>query len=250
MPRIEDQASFQPNVANKSNQQGTIVKSAERLRAKPNQPLRERIMEQLREDIVTHRLNAGEQLQESQLATRFEVSRTPIREALQQLEREGIVEYTRNVGAVVKKITISDIGDLFEIAAVLECHAVKLVSERGVSEGEASLLRELHSEMLACAHRKDFIAWEAANRNFHDFFLDNCGNQALRDIVNNLRNKMYMANRDKLPLAIHVDDYMHSHVGIVEAVIAGKIDRAGQLMNEHIHDIKNNLIGRREQSGI
>lgn len=213
-----------------------------------SRPLWQDIFAALKDDICQHRLHPGEKLLESDLAARFRVSRTPIREALHQLVREGFVTYAPNVGATVKKNSPEDFRELFEISSLLEGHAVTAVVRAGISRDAIDYLRGLHSEMKARAKALDFAGWEAANRKFHDFFLSNCGNATLEAITSNLRSKMYMADQDKLPLAIHIGEYMREHAEIIAAALAGDADRAGELMKRHIWSIHENRVKRSRQA--
>lgn len=90
------------------------------------QTLRENVAKVIREKILNKELKPGMRIIEQNLSDELEVSRGPIREALRQLEQEGVVEYTRNVGCSVKEITIKDLYEIYLLRSTYEILAVKL----------------------------------------------------------------------------------------------------------------------------
>ena len=114
---------------------------------KIKKPLRELIFNNLLEDIVHGRINPGEKLLEKELAKQFEVSRTPIREALLQLEAEGYVIHTKNVGAVIKKISSNTVQETYELIAFLEGYAMEVATDK-ITDEDVFLFRE-PSEILS-----------------------------------------------------------------------------------------------------
>lgn len=94
------------------------------------QTLRENVVEAIREKILKRELEPGVRIIEKELSDEFGVSRGPIREALRQLEQEGIIEYTRNVGCSVKKVTIKDLYEIYLLRSTYEVLAVRLCAGR------------------------------------------------------------------------------------------------------------------------
>lgn len=91
------------------------------------QTLRENVVDAIRMKILNSELESGARIVEQDMAAELGVSRGPVREALRQLEEEGLVEYTRNVGCSVKKITLQDIYEIYLLRATYEILAVKLL---------------------------------------------------------------------------------------------------------------------------
>ena len=205
-------------------------------------PLRQTIFESIRDDIVRHRLNAGEKLLEADLARRFSVSRTPIREALHLLERDGLITYVPNSGATVKKNSLESLAELFDIRAILEAHIVETVTKAGITKAEAKYLDSLLEKMKKFAHNQQLPEWEDVNRQLHGFFVGKCGNRELSLLIDDLNRRLFMADRDKVPLAMFIGQYMDVHAKIAEAAVAGSARRAGNLMRQHILDVKRNIL--------
>ena len=111
------------------------------------QTLRESITSAIRRKILTGELEPGVKLAEQKLAEEFGSSRAPIREALRQLEQEGLIEYSRNVGCSVKKITIDDAYEIYLLRATLETTALRQFDCR-FTEDDLGAMRGILNEML------------------------------------------------------------------------------------------------------
>jgi len=205
-------------------------------------PLRGIIYEQLVDDILSGRINAGEKLLESDLADKFNVSRTPIREALLQLEKEGYTEHVKNVGATVKKISAQTVKEIFEVIAALEGEATGLAVTAGISEQDMDQLRQLQAEMVRAAEGRDYIAYNKLNIRFHHFFLERCGNKTLSGIARDMRNRMYRLVSEGLSLPMNIEKYLDSHNLIIEAAASQLGDPAQQRMKEHIREASQGLV--------
>ena len=205
-------------------------------------PLREIIFKQLVDDILRGRINAGEKLLESELANKFDVSRTPIREALLQLEKEGYTEHVKNVGATVKKISSRKIKEIFEVIAVLEGEATETAVTSKISPKELTYLKDLQKEMVLSAEDRDYIAYNRLNIRFHQFFLDRCGNETLSGIARDLRNKMYRLVSEGLSLPMNIEKYLKSHDQVLEAIASSNPELAHRLMKAHIREASQGLV--------
>ena len=201
-----------------------------------DKPLREQIYRQLVEDIIRGRVNAGEKILESDLVKRFDVSRTPAREALFQLEKDGYISHKKNVGAVVKKITGQKVQEIFDVVAQLEGYAVEKFVETKGPDMDVSNLLILEERMVDLARTKQFVHYQRVNIDFHLFFINSCGNETLKDIVTDLRNKVYRLVNEGLSLPANINQYLSSHREIISAVSEGNAEKAGRLMKAHVND--------------
>ena len=99
------------------------------------------VYENLKRRIISHSLSPGEPLNESVLTKELGISKTPIREALQQLEKEGFVENIPGKGSFVSRISIQDIREMFEIREILECEVIRRVASKGdLNKAEAEAI--------------------------------------------------------------------------------------------------------------
>src|SRR3984893_1597927 len=115
-------------------------------------PLRRQVLDELRQSIIAGRLRPGARLIERELIAMMGVSRTVIREALRQLEAEGLVDVVPNRGAIVRELTIAEARDLYAIRALLEGLAARMFVEKAGAQAIAALGRELKA--TAAAYRR------------------------------------------------------------------------------------------------
>lgn len=135
--------------------------------------LRESITSAIREKILTGGLQPGCKLTEQKLAEEFGSSRAPIREALRQLEQEGLIEYSRNVGCSVKKITIEDAYEIYLLRANLEMTALRQFDCQFPAEDLAAM-RGLLDEMLQVPSG-DLLAIVENDNRFHRIIVQRAG---------------------------------------------------------------------------
>src|SRR5512136_1547252 len=101
------------------------------------------VYETLKKRIINHILQSGDPLNESTLSKDLKMSKTPIREAFQQLEKEGFIENIPGTGAFVSRISLQDIREIFEIREILECEVIKRVASRGtLNKGEVEAIKK------------------------------------------------------------------------------------------------------------
>ena len=151
-------------------------------------PMRELIYQYMRDAIITRRLPAGDHLVEEDLAHKLNASRTPVREALRKLESEGLVKHHRRRGVEVRQISMRDASDLYDLCAVLEGYAARLMAENLTRESIMQLKNVLYrmkdsidngdSAMEAKLHKDwHFIIYAASKnkrveellKNYHDY---------------------------------------------------------------------------------
>lgn len=206
-------------------------------------PFREIIRDKLLEDILQGRLNAGEKLLESELAEKFHVSRTPVREALLQLEKEEYITHKKNVGAVVKKISFRKVQEIYEIVGLLEAYATEKATDK-IGEKDISYLQALLKRMEDSIKKRDYTPYVQQNIQFHKFFVKNCGNETLEQIVSGLRKRIYKVVSEGLTLPMHADRYLDWHRKIVKAISERNPLKAGKLMKGHVDEVRKRLLER------
>jgi len=197
-------------------------------------PLREKIYNKLIEEIVTGQLNPGERLSEASLAKRFKVSRTPIREALLQLEKLGYVVHQKNLGTIVKKISPEGVREIFEGVAALEGMAVELFGKLSPSPEDMAELTALQEGLRRDTAQQDFASYYEGNRLFHDFFVRKSGNKALLKLTRTQRDRIYRIVARGSSLPIHIHQYMAGHDAIIDALREGQAEKAGAIMKTHV----------------
>ena len=190
--------------------------------------MREKIVEVLREAIIRQKIRPGERITELEVAERFGISRTPIREAFRQLESEGFLTIMPRKGAVVSSIEEKDIRDFYEIKGVLEGYAARQAVTRMTAKDIAHL-EQLNKEIRLCAERQDVSGMNRAHNAFHDLILEACNNRKIQQVVGNLvrqfqRFRFYVAS------LVHVEDILREHADIVAAIRSGDVEQAEACM--------------------
>ena len=131
-----------------------------------SRPIREIAYEVLKKAIITGEIPAGERIVETDYADRLHISRTPLREALRKLERDGLVEYVMRRGVVVRAFTIEDVQEIYTIRNALEMLTLPSIIENATAEDIQSL-REKLAEMDRAAAKDDVEALSPLARAFH-----------------------------------------------------------------------------------
>jgi len=199
--------------------------------------VRARIADALRAVVITGELRPGEIYSAPMLAERFGVSATPVREAMLDLVREGMVEPVRNKGFRVTELSEAELDEYSEIRTLIEAPTVRKVAET-VEAAAIERLRPLAEQVVAAAGDGDVIAYIEADRRFHLALLALAGNAHLVEVVRDLRNRsrLYgvpvLAERDELAAS------SLSHIELLDVIAAGDGPRAEQLMRSHIRDVR------------
>jgi DNA-binding GntR family transcriptional regulator len=192
-----------------------------------------RALEALRAAIVDGRLEAGERYSVAQLAERFGVSRTPVREALLVLERQGVVRFERNRGVRVLETTAHDLEEVFALRLLLEVPATRRATELLSKDDLAALDHEL-TAMSALAREGDEGAFMAHDKAFHEVILRASGNRRLTTIVSQLRDHVRFRGASTVGRSRDLDAIRSEHVAILDALRARDPRAAADAMRAHL----------------
>lgn len=206
-----------------------------------HQSLRERIVTRLRSAIVAGDLAAKTRLMEPELARQLGVSRTPLREAIRQLEVEGFLTTVPRVGTFVSEVSARDVEDTYAIRAVLEGLAARQAAENP-DPAKAPAIREILAELArkTSDHR---VYHEAAGR-FHDVIFSFSQNHRLQGMYQSLTYQVTRFRGLSLAMAQRPEVSMREHRGIAEAILRGRAAEAERLMRAHIEGALVVLRGR------
>jgi DNA-binding GntR family transcriptional regulator len=195
-----------------------------------------RALEELRTAIAEGRLAPGERFSVAQLAQLFGVSRTPVREALLQLERQGVVRFERNRGVRVLETSAHDVQEVFELRLLLEVPATRRACARLRDDELEALEREL-AGMAAAEEETRFMAHDA---RFHELLLAAAGNRRLVASVRSLRDHV----RVRLGATDGRSRELDEHRAIIAALRERDADSAAAAMHDHLHTTGRLLIGQ------
>jgi DNA-binding GntR family transcriptional regulator len=139
-----------------------------------NTPLATQVSERLREDLLTRSLSPGQQIVQETLAERYGVSRVPLREALKELEAEGLVTHEPHRGYFVTELNAAEMAEVYTIRALLEADAIRRACQR-ISDADLVHIDELRIAFEHSLATSDLESIAAANRAFHFAIFDACG---------------------------------------------------------------------------
>lgn len=189
------------------------------MRRKPierHQTLREKILETIRDAILRGTLKPGERVSEPELAERFGISRTPIREAFRQLESEGYLEVIPRKGAVVASLSERDVVEFYAIKSILEGYAARIAAER-MTERDIERLEGINEKLQQIAAEGDIKAFFRVHNEFHDQFIKSSGNDKLAELINQLVLKFNRLRLASLSQPGRMDISVQEHRKIIEA---------------------------------
>jgi len=185
------------------------------VRKKPierHQTLREKILETIRDAILKGNMKPGERVSEPELAERFGISRTPIREAFRQLESEGYLQVIPRKGAVVASLSERDIEEFYAIKIILEGFAARMAAEK-MTEKEIEKLEAINERLQQIAEEGDVKKFFRVHNEFHEVFIKASGNEKLLEMIQQLVMKFKRLRLASLSLPgrmqISVDDHRH-----------------------------------------
>jgi DNA-binding GntR family transcriptional regulator len=186
-----------------------------RIRIDNHMTLRERIVSSIRSAIVNGQLKPGTRIAEPELAERFGISRTPIREAFRQLESEGFISVIPRKGAIVASFSPQDVSNFYDLKMILEGYAARLAT-MALTESDIERMETLNHQMEVASGKKDVRRVLDLHNEFHDVFLRACGNEKLHQIVQNM---VMQFQRFRLVLAMpgKVEGSIEKHLEIIDA---------------------------------
>jgi DNA-binding GntR family transcriptional regulator len=199
--------------------------------------LAEELRLQLADEIVRGALSPGAALDEMELARRFHVSRTPVREAIRQLAASGLIEARAHRGAVVARPSEERLAGMFEAMGELEALCAGLAAER-MTGGERRGLEAVHEQMRALIQVGDPQRFHEINEAFHSAIYAGAHNSYLAEITVATRARVQPFRRAQFrtlgPLAnSHVE-----HDQVVVAILRGDRERAEAAMRAHIFTVR------------
>lgn len=205
--------------------------------------LRERLYEEIVRMIVSGELPSGAELEEKELIGRLQVSRTPFREALGTLAKEGLIEIRPYRGFFVRSFSRKEIEDLYELRKTLECFAVRLAVPL-MSNRDIEGLKTLLDGAVAALKRGDLAAYGEADRRFHETIAALSDNRSLIETLARLALQIQLgrsiANEDRALAARAAAE----RDAILAAFQARDSDAAEALMRAHIDDVQQAVLSR------
>jgi DNA-binding GntR family transcriptional regulator len=199
--------------------------------------LRDQVAHALRAALISGELRPGELYSAPGLAEDFGVSATPVREAMLDLAREGLVEPVRNKGFRVTEVNERDLDQYTEIRTLIEVPTVGRIT-RTASADQLQALRPLAEEIVSAARRHDLIGYLEADRQFHLGLLALAGNERLVETVGDLRKRSRLYGLTALNERGQLIPSAEEHLELLELMLAGDAEGAQKCMTRHLGHVR------------
>lgn len=197
-----------------------------------NQPLSSDLYRKLQEEILTGRLKAGGKLTETHICEKYKASRTPVREAIRQLEGEGLVELIPNRGAFVVGLSPQDISDILSMRSLLEVQATSWAAER-ITDHEMEQLKEIFDYMEYYTHRGDIEKMIRINAAFHQIIDQSSHNSIITRQLGTFQTYIQFASPDVCTLDT-LNEILSEHQAIYHAIQSHDPKASELTMSEHL----------------
>lgn len=199
------------------------------------------IVRSLTEDIVSGRLPPGRKLEELVLAERFEVSRTPIREALRELASRGLIDLQPRKGGIVRSIGLADLSDMLEAMVELEALCCRISAER-MSAVQKKQLQLLQLQSEDCMARGDEAGYLELNHQFHQLIALGTQNRTLAGLLDSLRERLapFRAAQKKGERRLTVSH--DEHQAVITAISQSNAEASYLAMRNHTARLSINVL--------
>lgn len=201
----------------------------------------EMVRDGLRDQIMGGIIGEGTQLRQDQLAEQFGTSRIPVREALRQLEAEGLVRIEPNKGAIVTSLSIDDVLEMLDIRIALECHALRLAIPEMVDEDFDLATRILEGYST----EPDPLHWGKMNWEFHWAIYAPCHKPRLLSMIEANYGHVSRFVRAQVSLAAGKERPQEEHEQLLDLCRKSAVEKAIELLVSHIEQTKKSVQARR-----
>ena len=193
--------------------------------------LKEQVYEYLREQMGKGEIRPGSSINMEETSKKLGVSKTPLRDALLQLEMENFVSILPRRGVVVNHLTLQDIKESYEIIGALESTALLCAFDK-IKKSDIKKLQTLNMEMKEAIKRDKFSLYSAKNLKFHNTFLNLCGNLSLVGIVNNLKRRLYDFPRQEGFVKRWEETSIREHKELIDLIEQGRREEAARFIRD------------------
>lgn len=193
--------------------------------------LKEQVYDYLREQMELGEIRPGAVINMEDTSKELGVSRTPLRDALLQLEAENFVSILPRRGVVVNVLTLKDIKSYYEILGALESAALLSCFIR-LKKTDIKKMRALNERMIEAISGNDFNSYYQNNLKFHNVFLDLCANTHLKKIANNLKRRLYDFPRQQGFVKEWEEESIKEHQELLDLIEKGKSQEASSYIRD------------------
>ncbi len=197
----------------------------------------------IKEAIRLARLQPGQALSETRLSRQLGISRTPVREALQMLAQEGLVQIIPGRAVTVASPSVQDVMDSIHVRLLLEPEVVRLAAKH-ITPTQLETLQEAQAGLEQAIANRDRAAWSRADNVYHETISAACPNQLLGELAMQYRNRVSYLSIDAMGNFERLAACTHEHRQIVDAITAHDSEAAAQTMRDHIDLFRQSIFRR------
>jgi DNA-binding GntR family transcriptional regulator len=191
------------------------------------------ISKKIADGIAMGQFLPGARLDEVTLAGLYEVSRTPIREALKLLSMQGLVDCRPNRGAFVSDLSAGELALMFEAIGELEASCARYSAMR-MGTAELKTLQELHLQSRQAMRAEDHERYNQLNEAWHQVIIESCGNPMLIEMTLSLRHRVAPFRRSQFRQVERMSESFEEHATILDALLAHDVSTCQRVMRAHL----------------
>ncbi|MDC7233315.1 MAG: GntR family transcriptional regulator [Spirochaetales bacterium] len=206
-------------------------------------PARERVASSLRKAIISKELKEGTQITLDSIASSLGVSRTPVREAFQMLENEGLIKLSLNKGATILGITPQTVREHFQIRAALESETVAIVCKE---KKDLSEIRKIVEQSEEAVENGELEVYNNLNQAFHVAIWTASGNMRMKNMLSVMWNGLSMQYMETLEN--YARKSSREHRALLTLIESGDVDGARNMMHRHISRSMNDMLTNLESN--
>lgn len=204
--------------------------------------LRDKAYYSIKNGIITYKYQPGVPLPEEQLSQELGISRTPIREALKELQYNGLVRYIPGKGVLVSELSIKDIHEVFFLRQVLEVAALHITIQN-YQESDLKPLKDLFSSILdKKLSDQDYEALFQSDINLHTFIVETAGNRRLTEFVSVLGDQIERIRHTSARMPGRMEISLGEHRDILNAIEKRDHENAEKYLVKHLENVKNSAL--------
>jgi DNA-binding GntR family transcriptional regulator len=207
--------------------------------------LKEQAYRSLRDMIASHRFSSGKWINLEQLSKELGVSRTPIHQAMKQLEQDGLVTHVPNQGIRMAVMTLEMARDLYQVREVLEGLAAGLAAPR-IDTATVGRMKQVLAEQAAVIRQKDLLGYSVSDFTFHQLIYDSCGNWLLKEQLDVIKSRSRPLVCDVTPI---LPDLYADHQEVLEAFRRKDPRQAEQVMRRHNRRMREAIVEASSRTG-
>ena len=194
--------------------------------------------EYLKERILSGEIEPGSPVSEMAIAQELQISRTPLREAMRELEREGLMISYPDRGSFVTSVTPSEVDEIYEIRSLIESWCLK----KGFDRLDRDELKTLKDDFGNAYDKNDWELFHKADRRFHEMIVDSAASPRIRNFMNMLNAQTERIRRISAKGASRNEKSLKEHSAIIDAILDSNRDGAEKALKEHLTSVGDTAI--------